>query len=141
MAFLDTVAGRHEGAIVLLGRLGIAALYLPSGFAKLTDLDGFAAALAAGGVPAPDVMALAGAGVEFFGSLAILLGFKARYAALVMAAFTLAATLVSHRYWEFAEAAARQEQAINFFKNGAIVGGLLFLVARGGGPLSLDRGK
>ncbi len=141
MSFVDRVARKHEGLIVLLGRLGIAVVFLPSGFAKLTDLDGFAAALAAGGVPAPYVMALAGACVELLGSLAILLGFKARYAALVMAAFTLVATLVSHRYWEFAEAAARQEQSINFLKNMAIIGGLLFLFARGAGPLSLDRDK
>ena len=49
------------------------------------------------GVPLPWLAALVGAPVEFFGGLAVVLGIAGRYAALLMFAFTVVATLISHR--------------------------------------------
>ena len=128
-----------EGAALLLGRLALAAIFLWSGFGKLTNLGGFEDSLAHQGVPAPAVLGVVGACVEFFGGLAVAVGFRARWAALLMAAFTVVATLIAHRFWEVQDAAARTGQAINFMKNVAIVGGFLLLHARGAGPLSVDR--
>lgn len=118
----------------------MAVLFLPSGFAKLSNLGGFAHSLAARSVPVPSLFAVIGASVEFFGSLAIALGFKMRYAALLMAAFVAVATIISHRFWE-ADAATYLAQYSNFFKNLAIMGGFLVLYARGAGPYSIDRTK
>ena len=141
---MATVTGRAaapptEGAALLLGRLALAAIFLWSGFGKLTNLGGFANSLAHQGVPAPWVLAVVGACVEFFGGLAVAVGFRARWAALLMVAFTIVATLIAHRFWEVQDAAARTGQAINFMKNVAIVGGFLLLHARGAGPISVDR--
>src|SRR6266508_2482657 len=49
------------------------------------------------------------------------------------------ATMTSHRYWEFAEAAARRAQDSNFYKNLAIMGGLVFAFVTAGGRFSIDR--
>ena len=57
---------------------------------------------------------------------------------LSMIAFTIIATLVSHRFQEF-QHAARQLQYVNFMKNLAIIGGFTVLYTRGAGRLSLDR--
>jgi len=128
-----------EAVALLLGRLALASIFLVSGFGKLTNLGGFVQYLAAQGVPAPWALGVVAACVEFFGGLAIAAGFRARWAALLMAAFTVVAALIAHRFWEVQDAAARMGQQIHFMKNVAIVGGFLVLHARGAGPISVDR--
>jgi putative oxidoreductase len=137
-AIVDRMADRAGSWIVLLGRLALAALYLPSGFNKLVHLGSFADALAARGVPAPTLLAFLGAAVEFFGALAVLVGFRTRYAALLMIGFTIVASVVSHHFWDI-EDVTRRMQYVQFMKNMAIVGGFLFLFVHGPGPLSVDR--
>jgi putative oxidoreductase len=56
-----------------------------------------------------------------------------------MLAFTVVATLISHRYWEYSDAAVRQLQLSNFSKNIAIMGGFLVLFSHGTGRLAVDR--
>jgi putative oxidoreductase len=131
-------AGIGGDAIWLLARCCIGGIFVYSGFGKLTGLDGFAASLAKNGVPMADVMATVGASVEFFGGLAIVLGLQTRYAALLMAAFTISATLISHRFWELQDAAAFKQQSVHFMKNLAILGAFLLLFVQGGGRLSFD---
>lgn len=116
----------------------MAAIFIPSGFSKLMLLDNFAGQLIGHGVPLARVVAPFAAGVEFFGGLAILLGFATRNAALLMALFTLCAALTSHRYWSSPPDAAHGQQ-INFMKNIAMIGGFLALFASGAGRFSLDR--
>jgi putative oxidoreductase len=101
-------------------------------------LDGFAANLASKGVPLAVIFAPLGACVEFFGGLAIALGFASRASALLMIIFVITATAISHRYWEF-NGAARMGQVINFQKNLCIIGGFITLFAAGAGRLSVDR--
>jgi putative oxidoreductase len=137
----DTDRLRPEAAanaIWLLARCLIGGLFLQSGTGKLMGLDAFAAGLAKNGVPMPDIAATIGATVEFCGGLAIVIGLQTRYAALLMVAFTIVATLISHRFWELAEPAARRQQAVQFGKNIAIIGGFLLLFVQGGGRYSVD---
>ena len=103
-------------------------------------LDAFGTGLAARGLPAAVVPVLApiGASVEFFGGLAIVFGLMTRCAALLMIAFVIVATLISHRFWVL-QAAERRTQTVHFAKNVAIIGGFLFLFATGGGRYSLER--
>jgi putative oxidoreductase len=136
---IDSIAERGAPVLLLLGRLLVAALFLPTGFGKLMNLSAFATTLASRGFPVPGIMAPLGAAIEFLAPVAIVLGVKTRHAAVALMAFTIVATASSHRFWEFADAAARQAQANNFWKNAAILGGLLFLFVRGAGRLSIDR--
>jgi len=127
-----------EDAVVLIGRIIIGQLFLVSGFWKMLGLSAFGASLAARGVPTPQALAVLGACGEFFGGLALLLGFKTRWAALVLVLFTIVATGISHRYWEFSDAAVRRSQEANFYKNVAIIGGLFYAFAIGGGRFGID---
>src|SRR5262245_39618044 len=77
--------------------------------------------------------------VEFFGGIALILGLATRYVASLLPLFVIIATLSSRRYWEFAEAAPRRAQDSNFYKNLAIMGGLVFAFVTAGGRFSIDR--
>jgi putative oxidoreductase len=131
-------AGIGGDAVWLLARCCIGGIFVYSGFGKLTGLEGFAASLAKNGVPMAEVMAVVGAAVEFFGGLAIVLGLQTRTAALLMAAFTVSATLISHRFWELQDPAAFKQQSVHFMKNLAIFGAFLLLFVQGGERWSID---
>lgn len=133
---------RSEGAlapdaVLLIARLLLGAIFLWSGFGKLTALSGFTAGMEAAGVPMASVMAPLGAAVEFLGGLAIMLGAWTRLAALAVIVFTIVATLIAHRFWAVAPEQA-QMQTVQFMKNLAIVGGLFGLVSAGGGGYGVD---
>jgi putative oxidoreductase len=126
--------------VLLLGRALIAAIFLNGGFHKLTGLEGFAGYLAGHGVPVGAYpIAVLAACVEFFGALCVLVGLGTRYAAVLMAVFTLVAALIAHRFWEISDPAMYVNQMNHFMKNLTIVGGFLLLYAAGPGRLSLDR--
>ena len=75
--------------------------------------------------------------VEVVGGAMLVLGWKARWAALALAVFTVAATLVFHAYWSV-PADQVMNQQIHFMKNLAIVGGLLLVFAHSSGRYALD---
>jgi putative oxidoreductase len=133
----DELAARGRDSALLLARIALALIFIPSGFGKLMSLDGFAAQLLAQGVPFARVVAPIAATVEFVGSVALLLGLTTRYAALLLALFTLMAAIVSHRFWSLPSDAARGQQ-INFMKNIAMIGGFFALFVSGAGRFSLD---
>jgi putative oxidoreductase len=141
---LDSIAARSDGPILLLGRVAIGIIYVPSGFGKLTGihgpgLNGFAQYLASKGVPGPAIAwAVVAAAVEFFASAAIVLGVQTRLAALLLAGFTVAAAFIGHQFWAV-PADQYLNQYTHFLKDVAIVGGLLYVFVRGAGPLSIDR--
>jgi putative oxidoreductase len=108
-----------------------------SGLQKLMGLGAFAASLAGRGIPASSTWALIGATVEFVGGVLIVTGFRTREASLLMVLFVIVATGISHRFWEYADAARRLQES-QFFKNLSIIGGFLLLCVAGAGRYSLD---
>ena len=128
----------YRDVLLALGRLLLGGIFVVSGYGKLTALSAIAAGLEQRGVPMASTMALIGAPVEFFGGLAIVLGLEVRYAALLMIAFVIVATIISHRFWLLA-GAAREAQQIQFSKNVAIAGAFITLVAVGGGRYAVER--
>ncbi len=126
--------------LTLVGRLLLAALFLPAGLSKLTGFEGTVGYIASVGLPLPAVGAAIAIVVEIAGSLALIAGFQTRIAAAVLALFTLVATFFFHAFWAAAPDQAFVQQLM-FFKNIAVVGGLLVLVASGAGALSVDARK
>ncbi len=134
---MERVSETSHDSVLLLSRVAMSAIFLPSGFQKLTHLAAFAGSLTQHGVPEAALLAPIGACVEFFGALLILTGTRLRWAALLMALFTGIAALISHRFWELADA-ARANQQIHFMKNIAMIGGFLSLFVAGAGAYSVD---
>lgn len=126
-----------QNALTLLGRLLFVVLFLPAGIGKLTGFAGTVGYIGSVGLPAPALAATVALVVEIVGSLALLVGFGTRAAALVLAFFTLVASFFFHAYWSAPADQAFVAQLL-FFKNIAVVGGLLVLAAQGAGEWSLD---
>jgi putative oxidoreductase len=133
-----TVVAAQSDTVLLIGRVLLGGIFVVSGCGKLIGLAAFAASLEKNGVPYASMLAPIGAGIEFFGGLAIVLGVEARYVALLMVAFVIVATLISHRFWEL-QGPARQARSIQFSKNVAIIGGFVVLNAVGGGRYAVER--
>ncbi|HEX6958456.1 MAG TPA: DoxX family protein [Ferrovibrio sp.] len=125
----------------LIGRILIALLYIKSGWGKLTGFEGIVKYIASAGLPMPSVGAVIAILVELPVAIALVVGFKARYAALIMAVFTLAAAILFHNYWTMTDAAKAYANMLNFYKNLSITGGLLFIAAFGPGAYSVDGRK
>ena len=126
-----------QNSLNLAARVLMAVLFLPAGISKLTGFQGTVGYIASVGLPLPTVGAALALVVEIVGSLALLAGFGTRIAALVLAAFTLVASFFFHAYWSAPAEQAFLTQLL-FFKNMAVVGGLLALAANGAGAWSLD---
>ena len=121
----------------LAGRILIALVFVPAGFAKLGDIAGNAAYTASAGLPGWFVFpALA---LEIVAGLAILVGWQTRFAALGLAAFSIVAAVLYHYIpAQSLEGFDAVLQTLMFQKNLAIAGGLLVLAGLGAGALSLD---
>ena len=126
-----------QNALNLAARLLMVVLFLPAGIGKLTGFAGTVGYISSVGLPFPTLAAAVAAIVEIVGSLALLAGFGTRIAALVLAAFTLVASFFFHAYWGVPADQAFMQQLL-FFKNIAVVGGLLAIAANGAGAWSLD---
>lgn len=127
-----------QDALALIGRILIAVLFIPAGFGKLTGFAGTVGYIGSAGLPLPQLGAALAIVVELGLGLALLVGFKTRLAAAVLAVFTLAASFFFHNYWALPADKAMVQQLM-FMKNVAITGGLLAFVAFGAGRFSVDR--
>lgn len=126
-----------QNASVLIGRLLLAALFLPAGIGKLTGFEGTVGYIGSVGLPLPTIAAVLAIIVEIGGGLALILGAGTRIAALALAGFTLVASFFFHAYWG-APADQQMVQQLLFFKNIAVAGGLLILAGWGAGDWSVD---
>jgi putative oxidoreductase len=128
---------RFENAGVLFARLAMAAIFVQSGWSKLTGLDGAASYIAAQDLPVPLLLAALAGLAELAGGLALAAGFKARWAALGLALFLVPTTILFHNPVGL-EAAAAHMQQIQLMKNLAIAGGLVALASFGPGRFAVD---
>ena len=131
------IEGHAADFIILLARVLIGVIFVLSGWPKLLHFQATVANLTQRGIP--EVLAYLAPPVEFFGGLALVLGFMTPYAALLMFVFTIIATAISHRFWEFTDPAQYRAQSSNFWKNIGIMGGILLLWVTAGGRYALDR--
>lgn len=121
----------------LVARVLLSVIFIYSGFGKITAFAGTAGAIAGKGLPMPELLTACTIAIELGGGLLLLLGWKARWAALAIFLFLIPTTLVFHNFW-----ASPPEQPVaqrtNFLKNLAIMGGMLMVWAFGPGRYALD---
>ena len=136
---MPVVLSRSEDLALLMGRLFVAALFLPHGFHKLMTLSAYAASLKAKGLPFPVLWAVVMVAAEVLGSLALIIGLWPRWTALALVAFTAVTIWTAHRSSLFG-AVFRPRQNGEFYRTLAIMGGLLFYFVSGPGAWSWNGG-
>ena len=123
---------------LLAGRVLLAYVFVVSGYDKITGFAGTAKYMASKGMPMIEPLLVGAIVVELIGGLMLAVGWKARWAAWAIFGFTLIASFIFHPYWAV-PADQAYAQAIQFNKNLAIMGGLLYVALMGPGKLSLDK--
>jgi len=127
-----TASNLTSTLVPLIGRGMISAIFLLSGLSKIAAPAMTIGYIQSVGLPAPSVAFGLSVFVELAGGLALLLGYRTRAVAAVLALFSLVTAAVFHNVL------GDQNQFIHFFKNIAMAGGLLHVVAFGSGRISLD---
>jgi putative oxidoreductase len=133
-----TAPNAAQDTLSLVGRVLLALLFVPAGFSKLMGFAGTVGYISSVGAPLPQVAAVIAIIVELGLGLMLLVGFKTRFAAVVLAIFTVVASVLFHNYWSMPADKAFVNQLM-FFKNIAVTGGLLAFVAFGAGRFSIDK--
>ena len=137
-------------AAYIIGRVFVPVIFIVSGVQKAMDVAGTAKMLAAANMPIPEAivpylqgipkyeaLAYLSAAVEVVCGLLVLVGLKARWAALLLAVFTACTIIFIHHFWDM-DGAALIENRTQALKNLSIMGGLLLIVAVGSGLSSVD---
>jgi putative oxidoreductase len=125
-----------QNSLTLLGRLALAALFLPAGLSKISGFEGTVGYINSVGLPFAALAAVVAIVVEIGGGLALITGLFSRTASLILAAFTAVATVSFHAYWAVPAEQAFMQQLM-FYKNVGVIGGLLVLAAQGPGSWAL----
>ena len=122
----------------LAGRFLIGLIYVVSGVTKIQDYAGTAAYMATENMPMIPILEPAAIVVEIVFGICIIVGFKTRISALILAAYSVVATTIFNHFWNM-EPGAMQATIMHLFMSTiAMVGACLFLAGVGAGPLSVD---
>lgn len=129
-----------KGLFALLGRMMIVTIFLMSAFGnKIPKFNDVVQYMAVEGVPQPKILLAGAIAFLILGSISVVLGFKARTGAFLLLVFLAAATYYFHDFWKLApDDPDAKNQLIQFMKNLSLMGTMVFLMANGPGPWSLD---
>jgi putative oxidoreductase len=117
---------------MLIGRILLVLIFLYSGITKIEDFGGTAQYMASHGMPYANFFLVGAIFFELVGSATVILGYFARFGALLLLIFLIPTTLIFHSNL------TDQMQFLMFMKNVSMFGGCLILLATGAGRFSLD---
>jgi putative oxidoreductase len=128
---------RSLSALPAVGRILLALIFVLSGIGKLGGIAGTAAHMADHGIPFANILVWGAIALELGGGIALIVGFLTRLVAAAFFFYTLSLAVLFHAYWTMSGAAIRVQQ-IDFLQHLAIMGGMIYVVAFGAGPYSID---
>ncbi len=130
-----------QALVSIFGRLCLVTIFLMSALGnKIPNFNGVAAYMGSAGVPQPQVLLAGAIAFLIIGGVTVLLGWKARLGAGLLAVFLVLATYYFHDFWNL-PAAEQQNEMIQFMKNLGLLGAMLLIMANGPGAGSLDGRK
>ncbi len=128
-----------QGFVSLFARLMIAAIFLASAAAnKIPNFTEVAKMMGEAGIQQPTIMLVGAIAFLILGSVSLIVGYYARFGALLLLVFLIAASYYFHAFWKLPAGPAQMEQQINFMKNVALMGTMVFIMANGAGAWSMD---
>jgi len=122
----------------LVGRILLAAIFLMSGIGKIGGFAGTAGYMASKGLPMVEVLLAITIVIEIGAALMLILGYKARLGAAALLLWMIPVTFIFHNFWAM-PADQQMIQQIMFMKNLGLMGGMLYIMAFGSGPMSLAK--
>lgn len=126
-----------EDACLLAGRFLLGLYFILPGISKITGYAGMVEYMSAHNVPMISVLLPLTIILQIGLGLALIVGFKGKIAAFLLAGLTLVISIYMHNFWGMEEGTARAHETQNFIKNMAIMAGLLMVSALGTGKLSM----
>jgi putative oxidoreductase len=127
----------QNDVLSLVGRILLALMFLIGGTDKIMGMEGNLKYMMANGVPMAGILIYAAILVEIGAGLLLVVGYQTRWAAAALIVFILAAEYFFHQYWNM-EGGPRGINRILFYKNLAVLGGMMMLIVAGPGRYSLD---
>ena len=128
-----------QGLLTVAARLMLSAIFLASAAGKkIPNFSEVAKVMAKVGIPQPELMLVGAIVFLLAGSVSLILGYRARIGATLILVFLVLATYYFHDFWNLSDPQAKEMQTIQFMKNLAIMGAMVFIIANGSGPMSLD---
>ena len=121
-----------QALLPLVGRILLAAIFLWSAIKDIRNFESIAKMMGEKGIPIPSVFLLGAVVFLLLGSIALILGIKARWGAVLLILFLIPTTVIFH------SPVGSEEDFIQFMKNLALIGGLCLVVSNGAGPVSFD---
>lgn len=131
-AFVTEANSFSSPYLAVTGRILLAAIFLWSGLGKVLDPASALGYIGSVGLPLPALGLGIAIVAELAGGVALVLGYRTKLVAALLAVFSIATALVFH------SAFGDQNQLIHYFKNVAMAGGLLQVAAFGAGPIGID---
>ncbi len=123
--------------IFLAGRILYALPLIIMGASHFLQMAGMTAYAESKGIPLPQVVVIIAGLVIIVGAIFILMGYRGRIGAGLVAAFLVTTAFLMHGFWGV-DAASAQMEMINFFKNIIMAGAALMMTKTGTGPYSVD---
>ncbi|HEY0482083.1 MAG TPA: DoxX family protein [Kofleriaceae bacterium] len=123
-------------AIVPVGRVLFALIFVTSVIGHFSSAE--IAEASAHGVPMATILVPLAGLIALVGGVSIMLGYRARFGALLLLVFLVPVTLIMHKFWGLPDPQMAMMQKINFMKNLSLIGACLLIMHYGSGPYSLD---
>lgn len=128
-----------RGIVTVAGRVMLCTIFFMAAVGnKIPHFSGVAQVMGQVGIPAPELMLVGAIVFLIAGSVSVVLGYHARLGASLLLIFLILATYFFHNFWTLSDPKAVEAQMIQFMKNLSMMGAMLFIIANGAGPFSLD---
>jgi len=114
-------------AVLVIGRILFALIFINSGIMHLIKLDAMAGYATYKKVPAAKLSVAVSGLMILIGGLYVALGIYADLGALLIALFLIPTAFLMHAFWKESDATAKQNEMNNFFKNLSIAGAALII--------------
>jgi len=120
-----------------IGRVLLAMIFVLAGIGKLSAIGATSAHMASAGIPYSNDLVWGAVALELGGGILLIVGLLTRFVGLALFFYTLTLALLFHAYWTMTGAAAHEQHSA-FFEHMSMMGGMLYVVAYGAGPYSID---
>ncbi|PSO53041.1 MAG: DoxX family protein [Cyanobacteria bacterium QS_7_48_42] len=118
--------------IPLVARICLSAIFLRSAISGILNFSSTQQMIAGQGLPVPALLLAGNIVLQIIGGISLVLGYKARWGAIILILFLIPTTLVFHPFW------SNPAETIAFLKNLGLIGGLLLVTYVGAGAISVD---